>query len=73
MSQQLLQLDPMLPVRTVKGDGFAFALIDYGQEADTLYKVIITETSEIWDLPQSQVRGAKNISMGRVGVMTPFK
>jgi hypothetical protein len=34
-------------------------------EHDTLWKVIITSTGEVWDLPQSQIRGVKNISMGR--------
>jgi hypothetical protein len=69
----MLQLHPMLPVDTCKGAGFAFVLIDYGQEHDTLYKTIITATGEIWDLPQSQVRGVKNISMGRGSILAPSK
>lgn len=66
----MIQLDPMLPLETQRGKGFAFALIDYSQEHDTLYKVIISATGEIWDIPQSQVRGVVNISMGRPNV--PF-
>lgn len=61
----ILQLEPMLPVDTPKGPGFAFALIDYGQEFDTLYKVMITATREVWDVPQPQIRAVRNISMGR--------
>ena len=61
----MIQLHPMLPLSTSRGPGFCFLIIDYGQEFDTLYKTIITETGEIWDLPQSEVRGVKNISMGR--------
>jgi hypothetical protein len=47
------------------------ALIDYSQEHDTLFKVCITETGEFWDLPQSQVRGVQNISMGRMKKNVP--
>jgi hypothetical protein len=67
------QLDPMLPLDTPKGEGFAFWRTDYSQEHDTLYSVIITATREIWDFPQPMVRGVKNISMGRTGESTPFK
>jgi hypothetical protein len=70
--QTMLQLDPPIPVRTVKGDGFALGWFDYGIDYDTLWLVCITATAEMWQLPQSQVRGVKNISMGRVGEMTGF-
>lgn len=60
------QLDPMLPLDTPKGEGFAFWRTDYSQEHDVLYSVIITATREIWDFPQPLVRGVKNISMGRL-------
>jgi hypothetical protein len=56
----------------VKGDGFALGWFDYGIDYDTLWLVCITATAEMWQLPQSQVRGVKNISMGRVGEMTGF-
>lgn len=62
----ILQLVPPIPVDTPKGPAFCVALIDYGQEHDTLWKCIITATREVWDVPQPEVRGAKNISMGRV-------
>jgi hypothetical protein len=62
----IIQLDPMLPLDTPKGIGWAFAMIDYSQDHDTIYKVIITETGEIWDIPQPQVRGVKNFTMGRL-------
>jgi hypothetical protein len=61
----ILQLNPPWPIETAKGAGYAMALIDYSQEHDTLFKVCITATGEFWDLPQSQVRGVRNISMGR--------
>ena len=67
------QLDPMIPFDTPKGEGFAFYRTDYSQEHDTLYSVIITATREVWDFPQPQVRGVKNISMGRTLPATGFK
>ena len=67
------QLDPMLPLDTPTGEGFAFWRTDYSQEHDTLYSVIITSTREVWDFPQPLVRGVKNISMGRTKEPTPFR
>jgi hypothetical protein len=67
------QLNPMLPLDTPHGEGFAFWRTDYSQEHDTLYSVIITATREIWDVPQPLCRGVKNISMGRTGKATPIR
>lgn len=64
----IVQLDPPIPVDTPKGPGFCVAWIDYSQEHDTLWKVCITATGEFWDVPQSQVRGVKNVSMGRTSM-----
>lgn len=61
----LLQLNPPIPVDTPKGQGFAFGWLDYGQEHDCLWKVCVTTTGEWWDVPQPQVRGVENVSMGR--------
>lgn len=66
------QLNPMIPLDTPKGEGFAFWRTDYSQEHDTLYTVIITATREIWEFPTPQVRGVKNISMGRTKEPTAF-
>jgi hypothetical protein len=60
------QLDPMLPMTvTDKGDGFAVAVIDYGQEHDLIWVVAITETGEIWCAPNPRVRMQGNWTMGR--------
>jgi len=70
----MLQLNPPIPVFVVgKGAGFAVGWIDYSQEHDTLWKVIITATGEVWDVRQSQIRGELNISLGRVAATTPVK
>lgn len=67
------QLDPMIPFDTPKGEGFAFWRDGISQEHDTLYTVIITATREVWDFRQSEVRGVKNITMGRTSEPTPFR
>ena len=60
------QLDPMLPMTVLdKGDGFAMAVIDYGQEHDLIWVVAITETGEIWCAPNPRVRMQGNWTMGR--------
>ncbi|MAT36242.1 MAG: hypothetical protein CMK06_14060 [Ponticaulis sp.] len=48
-----------------KGDGFAIAVIDYGQEHNLIWVTIIDETGEIWCAPNSKVRAQKNWTMGR--------
>src|SRR3546814_11256908 len=42
------QLDPAIPIHVLgKGDGYAFAVIDYGQEHNLIWVTAIDETGEI--------------------------
>jgi hypothetical protein len=60
------QLDPTLPVSVEgKGAGFAFAVIDYGQEHHLIWVVAIDGTGEIWSAPNPKVRMQSNWTMGR--------
>ena len=60
------QLDPPIPLSVLdKGDGYAVAVIDYGQEFDLLWVVAMNDSGEIWSAPNSQVRMQANWSMGR--------
>jgi len=60
------QLDPTLPVHVLeKGDGYAFAVIDYGQEHNLIWVTAINATGEIWCAPNPKVRVASNWTMGR--------
>jgi hypothetical protein len=64
--QTFTQLEPPLPMTVAdKGDGFAVAVIDYGQEFDLLWVVAMNETGEIWCAPNPKVRMQGNWSMGR--------
>lgn len=62
----ILQLNPIIPVHTPKGSGFAWFLIDYGPEHDLLYVVAIDSTGELWTYSNKEVRAQKNITLGRL-------
>ena len=59
------QLDPTIPMTTSKGDGLAFAVIDYGIEHDLLWVVALDANGEIWCVPNSEARVEANWSIGR--------
>ncbi|MDG6078501.1 hypothetical protein E3U23_04755 [Erythrobacter litoralis] len=60
------QLDTPIPLHVLgKGDGYALAVIDYGQEHNILWVTAIDETGEIWCAPNPQVRMQANWSMSR--------
>ncbi|CAM3212732.1 hypothetical protein SPAN111604_10845 [Sphingomonas antarctica] len=60
------QLDPPLPMTVEdRGDGYAVAVIDYGQEFDLLWVVALDASGEIWCAPNPKVRMQGNWSMGR--------
>jgi hypothetical protein len=52
-------------MKTSKGDGLAFAVIDYGIEHDLLWVVALDDSGEIWCMPNSEVRISANWSIGR--------
>lgn len=61
----ILQLNPQIPLLTPLGPSQAIALIDYSEEHDLKWVVILDTSGEIWTFPNSKVRGFKNITMGR--------
>jgi len=69
----ILQLNPMLPVITPKGSGYAFLVIDYSQEHHLLFSVIIDDTGEIWTFNNKEIRATVNITMDRPSVLSPEK
>jgi len=64
----IVQLNPTIPLTTPKGEGYAIAVIDYGEDHDLKWVVIQTETGEIWTWNNGDVRGVKNITNGRVNI-----
>ena len=62
----LTQLDPPIPLHVLgRGDGYALAVIDYGQEHNLMWVTAIDATGEIWCAPNPEVRMQANWSMGR--------
>jgi len=61
----LTQLNPTIPMTTSKGDGLAFAVIDYGIEHDLLWVVALDASGEVWCVPNNEVRISANWSAGR--------
>lgn len=61
----LLQLNPPIPVSCPKGNGFAQVLIDYGPDYDLLWVVFLNDTGECWTFPNHEIRGVRNITLGR--------
>ena len=60
------QLEPTIPLHVLgRGDGYAFAVIDYGQEHNLVWVTAIDATGEIWCAPNPQVRMRANWTMGR--------
>ena len=62
----ITQLNPMIPMVTPHGKGYALAICDYSQEHDALWIVADDTTGEIWWWPNPKVRMQTNISMQRV-------
>lgn len=61
----LTQLNPSIPLNTPKGTAECWAIIDYGPEHDLLWVCCIDTTGEIWTVSNKEVRGCKNVSLGR--------
>lgn len=62
----LYQLNPTIPVTVIgKGDGYAIAIIDYGQEHNLIWVTALNESAEVWCAPNPLVRMKGNWTMGR--------
>jgi hypothetical protein len=63
----MIQLNPTIPVYVVgKGTGLAWFLIDYSEEHHLMWVVAMDETSEIWTVPNTDIRAQKNTTMNRL-------
>ncbi len=52
-------------MKTPKGLGLAWVLIDYGAEHNLMWVVTLDDSGEIWTFQNPEVRAQKNITMGR--------
>lgn len=62
----LTQFAPPIPMTIEgKGDGYAIAVLDYGQEHHLIWVVALDANGEIWCAPNPTVRLRSNWTMGR--------
>lgn len=62
----MLQLNPSLPVEVVnRGTAECVGWFDYGKEDDLMWLCILDSTGEAWLVPNKDIRGIKNYSIGR--------
>ena len=62
--QNIIQLNPTVPLETPKGKAYAHFLIDYGQEFDLIWVCFQVETGECWSWNNKDIKLQKNITMG---------
>ena len=60
----LTELRQVLYLDTPRGPAIAFAVIDYGAQADLIWVCFILESGECWSYPNPVIKLAKNITMG---------
>ena len=61
------QLNPPMPVTVLdKGNGLAFAVIDYGLEHNLIWVTALDNSGEIWCAPNPKVRTQANWTAGRL-------
>ena len=54
-----------LEVKTPKGDGVVWLVMDYGHETDTVYTVIINSSGELWQFTHKDIIVKPNITFRR--------
>lgn len=57
----------IVEVKTPKGDGIVWLVLDYGHETDTVYTVIINATGELWQFTHKDIIVKNNITFKRNG------
>lgn len=66
----IVQLQPSIPVVTPQGNAQAMMVIDYGPEHDLIWVCFLDSNGQCWSYRNSEIRGQKNITMGRLDVET---
>lgn len=62
----ILQLNPALPLwHAQKGDFLAHFIHDPGIESEIMFTGILKESGEIWTFTNRDLRGQRNITIGR--------
>lgn len=62
----MLQLNPPIPLKTPKGNGWAYFLIDRSQEHHLEWVVFLDDSGECWTFQNPEIRIQYNYTMGRL-------
>ncbi len=60
----VIQLDPVIPMQTPKGHGYAYFVDDPGLDYDLVWTVFL-DNGEIWCFRNREVRAVENYTHGR--------
>jgi hypothetical protein len=61
----LIQLNPPIPLKTPKGKGWAYFLIDRSQEHNLEWVVFLDDNGECWTFSNTEIRIQNNFTMKR--------
>ena len=61
----IIQLNPPIPLNTLRGPAWAHFLIDYGPETDLYFVCFLDISGECWVFDNKDIRAQKNITLGR--------
>lgn len=64
----MLQLNPPIPLKTPKGDGWAHFIIDRSQEHHLEWVVFLDDSGECWTFQNPEIRIQYNYTMGRLAI-----
>lgn len=63
---KIKQLNPILPLITPKGNGYAHFLIDYGLQQNLMWVVFLDCNGQCWTFNNKQIRMQDNYTLGRI-------
>lgn len=66
-----LRLEPMVPLLTPRGKGWAWMVTDRSQDHSFEWSVWMDDTGECWTFRNEEVRIQRNITMGRTRATPP--
>jgi len=64
----MIQLNPPIPLKTPKGDGWAHFLIERSQEHHLEWVVFLDDSGECWTFQNPEIRIQHNYTMGRIAI-----
>lgn len=67
----ILQLNPTLNVYSKIGKGRALFIIEYGEDRNTIWVIVLNKTNEIKHLDSNDIRLEENFTLGDEKILLP--